>query len=271
MRCITVVCMMAFCGISGVAADEKSDLKAGDTKTVDVGGDTKMAFVWCPPGEFLMGISDSETPRGASETPQHTVTFKQGFWIGKCEVTQDQWKSVTGENPSHFKGSPNLPVEQVSWDDCQQFLRKLNTKSGGTFRLPCEAEWEYACRAGTRTPFAFGESISTEQVNYKAPFNKGVARERTTEVGLFPGNAWNLCDMHGNVHEWCQDWYHDSYTDSPADGSAWESPANTDRVLRGGSWSSSQLSCRSAARGHYTPDSRLITIGFRIVCGSLPR
>ena len=226
-------------------------------------------MVWIPPGEFMMGSPEDEQERLDNEGPRHRVTFAQGFWLGKYEVTQAQWQAVMGGNPSYFKGDGKLPVECVSWDDCQEFIRKLNAKGEGAFRLPSEAEWEYACRAGTTTPFAFGETISTDQANYNGNYTygngrKGVFRYKTTPVGSFQPNAWRLYDMHGNVWEWCQDWSHDSYSGAPADGIAWETPLGQYRVLRGGSRDSDPGGCRSAHRLNNTPDRRYNCIGFRV-------
>ena len=160
-----------------------------------------------------MGSPKEEKERKDDEI-QHKVTLTKGFYMGVYTVTQEQWQEVMGNNPSHFKGEKNLPVEHVSWDDCQEFIKKLREKDKKPYRLPTEAEWEYACRAGTTTPFHFGETISTDQANYNGNFTygngkKGVYREKTTPVGSFPANAWGLHDMHGNVWQWCQDWYGD--------------------------------------------------------------
>jgi formylglycine-generating enzyme required for sulfatase activity len=172
-----------------------------------------MKFVWIPPGSFTMGSPQEEEGRG--EELQHKVTLTRGFYIGVYPVTQEQWQAVMGSNPSHHKSEKTLPVESVSWDDCRMFLDKMSKKEGRSYRLPTEAEWEFSCRAGTTTPFYFGETISTEQGNFNGyyPYRKqrtGLARKKTTSVGSFPANAWGLHDMHGNVWQWCSDW-HASY------------------------------------------------------------
>src|ERR1035441_3406412 len=164
-----------------------------------------MKFVWIAPGNFMMGSPKEEKLRNDNET-QHKVSLTKGFYRGVHLVTQEQWKEVMGNNPSFFKGEKNLPVETVSWDDCQDFIKKLREKDKKIYRLPTEAEWEYSCRAGTKTPFHFGETISTDQANYNGNHiygngKKGVYRQKTTPVGSFPANAWGLHDMHGNVWE----------------------------------------------------------------------
>jgi formylglycine-generating enzyme required for sulfatase activity len=167
----------------------------------------RMEFVLIPAGKFMMGSPKSEAGRSDSEDTQHGVTIAAPFYLGKYEVTQGEWKAVMGSNPSMFKGDDRLPVEGVSWDDCQEFITRLNAKKDGyVYRLPSEAEWEYACRAGTATAFSFGETITAEQVNYDGnyPYGnapKGEYRGKTTRVGSFPPNAWGLYDMHGNVWE----------------------------------------------------------------------
>ncbi len=241
--------------------------KPGDVQTVDLGGGVTLELVWIPPGTFTMGSPESEAQRDDDET-QHQVTLTQGFWMGKYEVTEAQWQRLVGS----IKGDPRLPVETATWHDCQKFLEKLNGRvSGGDFRLPTEAQWEYACRAGTSTPFHFGETISTDQANYNGNYTygngrKGVYRKKTTVVGSFPSNAWGLHDMHGNVWEWCSDWYDpEFYSRSPE-----RDPENTAkseiRVLRGGSWYNSPGFCRSADRTRDNPTLRSYSFGFRVVC-----
>ncbi|PYS93012.1 MAG: hypothetical protein DMF64_06825 [Acidobacteria bacterium] len=225
-------------------------------------------FVWIPAGSFMMGSENG----GSDEKPVHRVTIADGFYIGKYEVTQAQWQAVMGNNPSNFKGCDNCPVEQVSWDDAVSFIAKLNAQNDGyTYRLPTEAEWEYAARAGTTTAFAFGDSLSSEQANFDGDYPyggaaKGVYRQ-TRPVGSFQPNAFGLFDMHGNVWEWCQDWYHGSYAGAPTDGSAWLSGGEQKyRMLRGGSWLNGlAFNLRSADRNWDTPDLRNVVIGFRVV------
>ena len=210
-----------------------------------------MKFVWIPPGSFMMGSPKEEKGRSDGEI-QHKVTLTRGFYMGIHLVTQEQWKEVMGNNPSRFKGEKNLPVETVSWDDCQEFIKKLREKDKKPYRLPSEAEWEYACRAGTTTPFHFGETISTDQANYLGEAvhgngKKDVYRGKTTPVGSFPANAWGLFDMHGNIYEWCQDWFRDYYSNTEVVDP--QGPVNGEgHVVRGGSWISSLLQCRSAHR-----------------------
>jgi sulfatase modifying factor 1 len=222
----------------------------------------EMSFAFIPPGSFLMGSPEDEPQRSDDET-EHRVTLTQGFWLGVHQVTQVQWKAVMGGNPSRFKGD-NRPVEMVSWDDCQEFVKKL----GKRFRLPTEAEWEYACRAGTTTPFHFGETISTDQANYNGNYTygrgkKGVFREKTTSVGSFPANPWGLFDVHGNVWEWCQDWFGDYPTEDKKDPVG--SNTGTARVLRGGSWNGAPGYCRSAYRYRGGPGHRRGLYGCRVL------
>jgi sulfatase modifying factor 1 len=196
-----------------------------------------MKFVWIPPGNFIMGSPKEEKQRFDNET-QHKVTLTKGFYMGVYTVTQEQYETVMGKNPSSFKGEKNLPVEQVTWDDCQEFIKKLRGKDKKLYRLPFEAEWEYSCRAGTKTPFSFGETISTDQANYNGNFTygdgkKGVDRKKTTPVGSFPANAWGLHDMHGNLFQWCQDRYGDYPQNDVVDPQGADN--NKSRVLRGGS------------------------------------
>ena len=224
-----------------------------------------MRFAWIPPATFLMGSPPNEPQRSDGET-QHKVTLTKGFWMGVHQVTQAQWQAVMGSNPSSFKGD-NLPVVNVSWDDCAAFCEALGKKDGKAYRLPTEAEWEYACRAGTTTPFHFGAAISTDQANYNGDYaynngKKGVCRRKTTPVGGFPANAWGLFDMHGNVFEWCQDLYGSYQTGDISD------PLNQTngvaRVVRGGSWGGPPRLCRSAFRYGRAPGYRYVIFGCRV-------
>jgi len=175
-------------------------------------------------------------------------------------------------DPAHFKGD-NRPVEKVSWHEAVEFCDRLTQKIGRQYRLPSEAEWEYACRAKTNTPFYCGETITTDLANYNGNDTyglgtKGVYREQTAEVGGFPPNAFGLYNMHGNVWEWCLDYWHDNYNDAPADGSAWVLGGDCEkRLMRGGSWLNAPRYCRSAYRYYYAPDAQGNYLGFRVVCG----
>jgi formylglycine-generating enzyme required for sulfatase activity len=186
--------------------------------------------------------------------------------MGVYTVTQEEWQAVMGNNPSKFKGEKNLPVERVSWDDCQEFIKKLREKDKKPYRLPTEAEWEFCCRAGTTTPFHFGETISTDQANYNGEIygneKKGVPRGKTIPVGSFPANAFGLHDMHGNVFQWCQDGVGDYPPNDVVDPQGPEKSIS--RMLRGGSWDGSPRACRSAYRGRHEPGLRSDHIGLRV-------
>jgi formylglycine-generating enzyme required for sulfatase activity len=186
---------------------------------------TDIVMVKIPTGSFLMGSPTSEESHFASESPQHKVTLET-FWMSQSPITQAQWVSVMGDNPSHFKGE-DLPVECVSWHDAMKFCQRLSEQTGDTYTLPSEAQWEYACRAGTTTPFHFGKTITPDQANYDGNYTynggpRGEYRQQTTPVGIFPPNDWGLYDMHGTVWEWCLDQWHPNYEGAPVDGSAWE-------------------------------------------------
>ncbi|MGB3508345.1 MAG: SUMF1/EgtB/PvdO family nonheme iron enzyme, partial [Microcoleaceae cyanobacterium] len=227
--------------------------------TEDLGKGVMLEMVYIPGGTFIMGSPENEAGRHDNESPQHKVTL-QPFFMSKYPITQSQYQAIMGKNPSHFKGG-NRPVEFVSWYDTTEFCQKLSQKTGKNYRLPSESQWEYACRGGTTTPFYFGETITSELANYDGnyPYGnapKGKYRKQTTDVGNFPPNAFGLYDMYGNVWEWCQDVLHHNYEGAPTDGSAWESEADTGRMLRGGCWLNDFRNCRSARR--------------RLLCG-LPR
>ncbi len=238
-----------------------------------------MKLVYIPPGEFMMGSRDTveEVARKSGgkntyfthEHPQHRGKIITGFFMGSTEVTQGQYREIMGQNPSHFKGEDN-PVETVSWNDAVRFCKKLSEKEGKTYRLPTEAEWEYACRAGTTTPFYTGETISTNQANYNGDFaygngTKGVYRKRTIAVGSFPPNNFGLYDMQGNVWEWCQDWYGKGYYETSPTTDPQGPSAGVYRLLRGGSWSICPWNCRSASRYWNVPFTRNDSFGFRLL------
>jgi formylglycine-generating enzyme required for sulfatase activity len=255
----------------------------------DLGNAVQLEMVAIPEGSFLMGSPKDELQRHESESPQHTVTISP-FYMGKYPVTQAQWQAVAAlpqvdrelkRDPSYFKGA-NRPVEQVSWYDAVEFCLRLSQHTGKSYRLPSEAEWEYACRAGTTTPFHFGETMTSELANYDAGYTygagvKGRYRGKTTEVGSFGvANAFGLYDMHGNVWEWCLDDWHDNYEGAPKDGSAWFGNENNNisqkqgrAVLRGGSWLNNPIVCRSASRhgnSRAERDNIFDPFGFRVGC-----
>lgn len=220
-----------------------------------------MEFVLIPAGEFEMGSPSNETEKDTDESPLHHVKIEKAFYIGKFEVTQKQWREVMGENPS-FLDSDNLPVEQVSWNNVQGFIKKLNEKEGtNKYRLPSEAEWEYSARGGATTIYSFGddESKLSEYAWYSDNSNG-----KTHEVGQKKPNPWGLYDMHGNVNEWVQDIYHSNYNDAPVDGSAWEGIGPL-RVLRGCDLFTLADECRTAFRGFSPPNGRDFYIGFRLM------
>ena len=239
-------------------------------------------MVLVPGGTFWMGSPNSEPARDDREGPQHQVTVAE-FWMGKYPVTQAQWRSVADlakvkldldPDPSRFKGD-SRPVEQVTWYEAMEFCARLSDYRGLPYTLPSEAQWEYACRAGTTTPFYFGDTITTDLANYDGNYTygsgpKGTYREATTEVGSFPPNGFGLYDMHGNVWEWCLDHWHDNYggwfRTAPTDGSAWlTGDGSNPRMLRGGSWLFVPELCRCAFRYNNYPGTRFNYFGFRVV------
>ncbi|MFW6157985.1 MAG: protein kinase domain-containing protein [Planctomycetota bacterium] len=235
------------------------------TKTVKLADDVELKLALIPAGEFIMGSPRSERGRSKDEF-QHRVRLTRPFYLAISEVTQAQWTAISGRNPSRFRG-PRHPVDSVSWKDCRQFIRKLNQRTGGRFRLPTEAEWEYACRAGATTPFYFGRRVSTKNANYsgKGIYQTGTyeGKKRTVPVGQFAPNAFGLYDMAGNVIEWCAD----PYAAYPI--GAVEDPlpakATGTRVMRGGSWYANSSWLRSASRYHDEPGDREWFSGFRVV------
>jgi formylglycine-generating enzyme required for sulfatase activity len=265
----------------------------------DLGNGVALDMVSIPGGTFLMGSPDTEKERAPSEGPQHSVTVKP-FYLGKFPVTQAQWRAVAALPPvsgslhpdlSRFKGD-NLPVQRISWEEAVEFCERLSQKSGRIYRLPSEAEWEYACRAGTTTPFHFGETITSDLANYGGKSTYGSLDRETTPVGSFQvANAFGLYDMHGNVWEWCADLWHSNYQGAPSDGRAWDNYRNNSRrvlrgsswgrlnisreatnrcrrVLRGGSWGSDPWICRSAIRNSFVAAFRSNSYGFRVVCAA---
>jgi formylglycine-generating enzyme required for sulfatase activity len=258
----------------GTPTPPQGSHKAGDIWLADLGGKTTMAMVWCPPGKFMMGSPATEKDRSDDET-QHEVTLTSGLWLGKYEVTQGQWSAVMGTTPSYFPppkvvrwklwkwqvpiwrqdflvNRRSLPVEAVSWGDCQEFCRK----AGSGFRLPTEAEWEYACRAGSTGPFA-GTGVL-----YDMGWYVGNSGGKTHPVGRKQTNAWGLYDMHGNVWEWCQDWYDESPASAATDPVGPAAGAN--RVIRGGSWNYFASDCRSARRNRGGPCFGSSSLGVRV-------
>jgi formylglycine-generating enzyme required for sulfatase activity len=257
-------------------------------KIENLGNGVSLEMVKIPGGSFLMGSPDTEAERFDREGPQHYVNVPE-FFMGKYVVTQGQWKAIAYRtdlkveldlepDPSRFKEPYkdidrwNRPVERVKWYEAVEFCKRLSKLTGRNYRLPSEAEWEYACRAGTTIPFYFGETITTELVNYDGNYTygngpKGEYRKQTIPVGQFPANAFGLYDMHGNVWEWCEDEWHDNYAGAPTDGSVWLNGDKERSPLRGGSWAYSPDICRSAIRSLYIRRDDLCNLtGFRLVC-----
>lgn len=233
----------------------------------DLGNGVVLEMVDIPGGTFKMGSPATESGTYDRESPQHQVTVP-AFYAGKYPITQAQWQAVMGYNPSYFKGE-KLPVETVSWNQAVEFCRKLSEKTGKIYRLLSEAEWEYACRAGTTTHFYFGETITTDLVNYNGNFpfgraRKGGFRQQTMDVGSFPPNSFGLYDMHGQVWEWCSDKWHGGYNGAPTDGSSWEIGTDYYRVLRGGSWYDNAVNCRAAHRDLISAGDSDRDRGFRV-------
>jgi formylglycine-generating enzyme required for sulfatase activity len=240
-----------------------------------------MEFVFIPPGRFLMGSGPGD-PERQSYDVQHPVELSRGFYLGKYEVTQGEWVKLMHHNPSQFPDcGPRCPIETVSYDDIQAFIAKLGERSHARFRLPTEAEWEYACRAGTRTPYSTGATLTTAQANFDGREGEGgdpkKFRGRPAPVGSYPPNPWGLYDLHGNLWEWCEDWFAD-YPAGPArdpKGPArefarpvWDARGGDwvfKRVIRGGSWYFNADSCRCALRYTHAPADKGFSLGFRLV------
>ena len=277
--------------------------------TVETADPLTLTLIEIPAGSFLMGSPPEEPERSDDEGPQHEVKLAS-FFMSHTPITQAQWREVAGwqplpaerwgrdlnPDPFHFYNregqaegevrlfeaeaiTDNRPVEQVSWLDAMEFCNRLSQRTGRTYTLPSESQWEYSCRAETVTPFHFGDTISPELANYRGDFAytdgpQGVNREQTTPVGMFPANGWGLHDMHGNVWEWCQDEWHDRTEGAPTDGRAWVDVAEggkskelaKTKLLRGGSWYDFPWICRSADRSHVRPGLARDLVGFRVVC-----
>ena len=261
----------------------KRQEKQGIGVIEELGIGVSLELMEIPGGKFLMGSPETELDRFEYESPQHPVTVPS-FFMGKYPITQKQWQIVAKweqiekelkPDPSRFKDDYEgidrwtRPVEQVSWSDAKEFCARLSQKTGREYRLSTEAEWEYACRAGTTTPFHFGETITTELANYDGNSVygdgiKGKYREQTTPVGYFKvANNFGLYDMHGNVWEWCEDSWHENYKNAPIDGSAWTGQDTALKVIRGGSWNDYTRDCRSASRDSLNFDYNIF--GFRVV------
>ena len=229
-----------------------------------------MEFVLIPAGTFIMGSPDDEPHRNKSEV-QHQVTISKPFYMQTTEVTLRQWRGLMGKKFfRHRKGKGNMPVVRVSWFDCEDFIKKLNERNEGTYRLPTEAEWEYACRAGTTTAYSWGMNIDCNKAMYgswkdckESIKSRGFSPDGPAPVKSHPPNLWGLYDMHGNLWEWCQDWYGDYPVVAVVDPRGPDS--GTYKVRRGGSWFKYGYSCRSANRAYAHPAVRFKTTGFRVV------
>ncbi len=237
-------------------------------------GDVVQRLRWISPGQFLMGSPEDELDRGSDEGPQHLVSLTDGYWLADTACMQAVWQAVMGDNPSDFKGD-DLPVEQVSWDDVQSFLKKLQTQLpvGVDADLPTETEWEYACRAGAATPFSFGENIRTEQVNYDGnhPYGdapKGECRAKTVPVKALPANDWGLYQMHGNVWEYCADAPRNYTADAVINPRGARGKDNEWIVVRGGGWFLNAHEARSARRDQGRRGDAHFDQGFRFVLRS---
>ena len=246
--------------VDSITFSESDSIQPGEERDFNLTDDVTITMVWIPAGSFMMGRQDDEQDSDNDEDPRHEVNIGYGFWMGKYEVTQAQWEAVMDNNPAHDYGvGDNYPVYFVSWDDIQEFEAALDN----SFRLPSEAEWEYACRAGTETRFYWGDDPDYDEIGDYAWYTSN-SNSQTHDVGQKRPNAFGLYDMSGNVWEWCEDWYHNSYEGAPDDGSAWDDDGSY-RVLRGGSWLNNPWGCRSAARHRYLPGTRDRNNGFRLV------
>jgi len=239
----------------------------------DLGNGVKLEMVALPAGSFLMGSPESEAGRDANEGPQHQVSVK-AFYMGKFEVTRGQWEEVIKlpkvrrKLYSHQQENYDYAIDIIGWDEATEFCERLSRKTGRRYRLPSEAEWEYACRAGTTTPYHFGETIRPELANYGGhyrPEGPGLAQPGLPVGKLGIANGFGLYDMHGGVYEWCLDPYHKNYVGAPVDGSVWKQGGSRDKVIRGGGYKTNPQSCRSAYRSGWPSKGGASFFGFRVV------
>ena len=266
-----------FPGDGSIVLNEEVSLVAGETETVklevkkeqiqekpaqqpQLNSGTNIDMVYVPGGSFTMGCTSEQGDCESDEKPSHTVSLSS-FYIGKNEITQAQWRAVMGTNPSNFSGCDNCPVENVSWNDAQQFIQKLNQQTGKRYRLPTEAEWEYAARGGNKSR---GYDYSGSNDIGAVSWYKDNSDSKTHPVGQKQANELGIYDMSGNVWEWCSDWYA-NYSSSPSSNPQGPSTGCSSRVLRGGSWSSAATYCRVAYRRNFSPEIRGISNGFRVL------
>lgn len=256
MKKIRLTSAAAYVLLFAVAAGEA--FAAESTHINSIG----MEFILIPAGSFVMGVENNAAAASTDEAPQHRVFISRPFYLGKFEVTQAQWIAVMGDNPSSYKGRKN-PVERVSWDDAQEFIWRLNAKEGhARYRLPTEAEWEYAARAGTESVYSFGDDARV--LRRYAWYGEHAAFGSTHMVGKKRPNAWGLYDMHGNVREWVGDWYGAAYYGKSPEKDPEGPSSGVGRVIRGGCWNGDAAGCRSTARHHGSVDERSVTTGFRL-------
>jgi formylglycine-generating enzyme required for sulfatase activity len=261
--------LSAFAGTFAIAVLAAAPETKPDTVNLDLGQGVSLSLARLPAGKFLMGspkgdmgAANDESDRAPNNPAQHEVTLSKPFLIGVTEITQEQYQQVTGTNPSHFKGA-DLPVDSVSWEDATRFCKMLSDKTGKVVRIPTEAEWEYACRAGSTTRYFHGDDPDSEELADHAWYEVNAGR-KTHPVGLKKPNAWGLCDMGGNLWEWCQDFYAGPYEDKSVTDPKGPAAGGI-RILRGGCWETGRLSCRSTNRGGMIPGRATSRFGFRVV------
>lgn len=244
--------------------DERGNPRPGQSRMITLPGGATIEMVWCPPGEFMMGSQEYG--------PVHRVRITKGFWLGKYEVTQKQWKSVMDENPSGFSGIDRLPVDSIFWFRAKEFCDKVDSALHCGARLPTEAEWEYACRAGTATQYNVGDDLKEGMANCRFAPNFPVEAKSTLPVGSFKANNWGLHDMHGNVMEWCSDeWDYNYYTVSPLENPQGPKSDSQNHVIRGGGYDSSKSECSSAYRAMNGPMRKMRSnFGMRLCCDRIP-